>query len=266
MTTNIIFPTDFSDTAWNAVVYALKLFTEVHCKFYFLHSTAQNSSRTSKSCLEELTDLKDMAENSDANANHNFEIILSKAPLEDALNRAIENYCADFIIMGTKGANTTTRKLFGSLTQKMINAIDQCPILVIPEDFEFESPLQIAFPTDFNRVYGAELKPLIQLAEIHNSKIRIVHINTEEQLSPQQEHHLSLLEHQLLNYPCSFHWMPDYASKTEEINSFIETLGIQILVLFKNEHSMLSKLTREPVVTKIGERPVVPVLIIKHLK
>ena len=33
----ILLPTDFSDNAWNAIFTAVKLYTNVECRFYLLH-------------------------------------------------------------------------------------------------------------------------------------------------------------------------------------------------------------------------------------
>ena len=85
---NILLPTDFSDNSWSAIVYALKLYNDEVCTFYFLHSTTlgvttmtnlSNKLTTTihETALKELLELKEMAENSDANSNHRFEIILS---------------------------------------------------------------------------------------------------------------------------------------------------------------------------------------------
>ncbi|WP_421151084.1 hypothetical protein [Seonamhaeicola sp. NFXS20] len=39
MRRKILLPTDFSDNSWSAVVYALKLFKNEFCTFYFINST-----------------------------------------------------------------------------------------------------------------------------------------------------------------------------------------------------------------------------------
>ena len=194
MKTNILFPTDFSDNAWSAAVYALHLYKETECKFYFLHSTKMTVSTMSNfsnkllkvmsdNALKELNDLKSMAENSNANANHEFEIILSTEDLQNAIETTIQNYSIDIIVMGTKGAAGAKGFLFGSHTVRIIKKIKNCPILIVPEEFDFGEPKQIAFPTDFQRFYGEELLPIKRLAELYNSKIRILHISEEDKLS-----------------------------------------------------------------------------------
>ena len=90
---NILLPTDFSDNAWSAAVYALKLYADKECTFYFLYTTSNIASKISKkyskdikeNALKELLDLKEMAEVSSANANHTFEIVLSGENLYNAI-------------------------------------------------------------------------------------------------------------------------------------------------------------------------------------
>jgi nucleotide-binding universal stress UspA family protein len=273
MKKNILLPTDFSDNAWSAAVYALKLYAEEVCTFYFLHSTKINVSVMSnlsnklldimtKNDMIELQELKEMAETVDANANHDFDIILSTEDLKDAIESAIKKFNIDLVVMGTKGA-TKGRELFlGSNTVDIIKNMELCPIMAIPDEFDFEEPKQIAFPTDFNRFYGEELLPLKQLADLNNSKIRIVHINKEDNLTSVQDYNLAMLKAYLEDYPHTFHWMPDYDKKTKEINDFIEELDINILVMINYNHSLIEQLIKEPVIKKIGFHPKVPFMVI----
>lgn len=273
MKTNVLLPTDFSDNAWSAAVYALHLYKDVECQFYFLHSTKMTASTMSNfsnkllrvmsdNALKELNELKSMAEKSNANANHEFDIILSSNDLQSAIDTVIDNRDIDLIVMGTKGTSGAKGFLLGSNTVRIIKKIKNCPILIVPEEFDFIEPAQIAFPTDFNRFYGEELLPIKRLAELYNSKIRILHINEEEKLTQIQEYNLEMLKNYLKNHKCSFHWMPDYASKTQEINDFIDELNINILVMINYKHSLIESIVKEPIIKKIGFEPKVPVLTI----
>ncbi|SDH32677.1 universal stress protein [Winogradskyella thalassocola] len=273
MKKHIVLPTDFSDNAWSAAVYALKLYAEVECKFYFLHawSVTTNTTRTyitanyvdsvKDDAWRQLAELKEMSENADSNANHSFEIILSSDKLQKAIDATVEKYSIDLIVMGTKGASKTKELFFGSNTVNTLKT-NLCPILVVPDEFDFIEPKQIAFPTDFNRFYGEELEPIKYLAELYNSKIRIVHITKNSKLTSTQDYNLSMLKVYLENHPHTFHWMPDYAKKHEEINDFIEELDIDILVMINYKHSLIENIMNEPVVHKIGFHPKVPFLVI----
>lgn len=272
--TKILLPTDFSDNAWSAMVYALKLYANEQCTFYLLNSTKLEASRISsfsnkllstmrENAKKDLLALKTQLENADANGNHTFEAILSIGNLDDAIETAIEKYAIDSIVMGTKGATGAKEIFFGSNATKIVKKIKNCPVLMVPDNYEFVVPKQIAFPTDFNRYCDAkELHYLKNMADLYNSKIRIVHINVEEKLNENQENNFTTLKQYLSDYECSFHWIPDYASKASSITDFIEEAEIDILAMVHYSHSFLERITREPVVKKIGFRPTIPFLVI----
>jgi nucleotide-binding universal stress UspA family protein len=277
MKKNILLPTDFSDNAWCAAVYALKLYEREECNFYFLHSTKMKASAMSNlsnkllkimadQAKEELLELKNMATTANANANHQFDIILSVDAMDDAIERAVNKHNIDLIVMGTKGATGAKEIFLGSNTVKIIKQIKSCPILLIPHEYDFEEPKQIAFPTDFNRFYGEELLPLKRLADLYNSKIRVVHINEEDNLSHIQDYNLAMLKTYLENYPHTFHWMPDYTKKANAIIDFIEELNINILVMINYKHSFIESIINEPVIKKIGFHAPVPFFVIPSVE
>ncbi|MDG1730385.1 MAG: universal stress protein [Algibacter sp.] len=273
MKRKILLPTDFSDNAWSAAVYALKLYTDEECSFYFLHALIivgapfeDLSNKLLKTmeedAMNELLDLKALAERGNANANHDFHIILSTKDLNTAIKDAIKKHDINLIIMGTKGATGAKEFFFGSNTVRVINKAN-CPVLLIPEDYDFIEPKQIAFPTDYNRFYDIkEIEPLVQLTNLYDSKIRIVHINEKEELNDVQDYNLMELQSHLNDYDYSLHWMPNYAKKVVEINDFIEELDIDILVMVNYKHSFIEKIVKEPVIKKIGFQSKIPFLVI----
>jgi len=216
----------------------------------------------SDNAIKELNDLKSMAIASSANANHEFKIILSSGDLHNAINASIEKHKIDLIVMGTKGVTGTKEFLIGSNTVRIIKKIKQCPVLIVPDEFDFVEPKQIAFPTGFNRFYDEEILPLKRLSELYNSKIRILHINEEEKLSHIQDYNYTMLKVYLKNFECTFHWMPDYAKKSQEINDFIEELNINILVMINYKHSFIENIVKEPIIKKLGFHPTIPFLVI----
>nr|WP_321244039.1 universal stress protein [uncultured Psychroserpens sp.] len=271
---HILLPTDFSDNAWSAIVYALKLYRQTECKFYILHSTQMKTSTmsnisnklmeiVSQDAFKELKETQDMAQAVNANANHDFEIILNSNDLKDAIESSIDKYRIDLVVMGTKGATGAKEFFFGSNTVRVIKKIKGCPVLIVPDEFDFVEPKQIAFPTDYSRVYDyKELDSLRDLAELYNSKIMPVCILSKDKLNGIQEFNMSKLESHLRDYSTSFHFMPKYAKKTEEINDFIELLGVDMLAMVNYKHSFIETIVKEPVIKKIGFHPLVPFLVI----
>jgi len=274
MKKNILFPTDFSDNAWSAVVYALKLYAKEECTFYFLHSSKMTVSAMSsisnkltrvmaENAMKDLVELKDMAKNTNVNANHNFDILLSSQDIQSAIESAISKYDIDLIVMGTKGSKGTKEFFFGSNTVRIIKNIKSCPVLIVPDEFDYVEPKKIAFPTDFSRIYDyKELDPIRDLAELYDAKIMPVCILSKDKLNDIQEYNMAMLESHLKNYKTSFHFMPNYDKKSTAINDFIELTDINILAMVNYKHSFIEDIVKEPIIKKIGFHPLVPFLVI----
>lgn len=274
MQKKILLPTDFSENAWNAIIYALKLYANESCKFYLLHSikmkvsTMSNfSSRLldtiSKTAMKKMLELKRMVKRVNATANHEFEIILVDEYLKDSVAFSVKKHQIDMIVMGTKGASGAKEFFFGSKTVEIISKVRLCPILTIPDQFDFAKPKKIAFSTDFNRFYKEkELNSLKDLADLSNSDIYIVHINDEEHLNKIQEYNSKMLKNYLKNYEHHFYWIPNYTKKSDDINSFIKKQKIDLLTMVNYKHSFIEKITKEPIIKSIGFHPIVPFLVI----
>lgn len=274
MKTNILLPTDFSDNAWSAIVYALKLYANEDCTFYLLNSCKPEGSSMSimsnklltvmkDAAMKQLVELQRMARIADANEKHNFEIILSTENLIDAINRTTITHNIDLVVMGTKGASKAKEIFFGSNTVNVLKKINSCPVLAVPDEFSFIEPKQIAFPTDYNRIYDdSVLEPLKKLSKLHNSKIRILHIQEKKELSEAQNSNVEKLDKNLVDFEHSFHWIPDNGKKASVIIDFIEELQINILVMVNYKHSFIETIINEPVVKKIGFHPIIPFMTI----
>jgi nucleotide-binding universal stress UspA family protein len=275
MQQHILLPTDFSDNSWNALIYALKLYANKSCTFYFLHTThiSNATSRSyittkfvddlQKESLKNLTELKLQALFVNDNANHDFEIISSEEELKNAIHKVIEEHNIDIVIMGTKGASNAIENFMGSNTVHVLKKIKDCPVLLIPEELEFVIPKQIAFPTDYNRFYEkSALESISAIANLFDSMIRVLHINTEKKLSITQEFNKKILADYLENNRHSFHWESDYTDKSTTISTFIDENKIELLAMVNYKHSLLETILNEPVIKKLAFNPTVPLLII----
>jgi nucleotide-binding universal stress UspA family protein len=253
---HILLPSDFSDNAWSAALYAIKLHANEQCTFYFSHAwTFLNSgSRThiSTSYLEplkekskaQLEELKNKAQLESVNSDHEFKTIFSLGSLMESIHFAIKDHNIDLVVMGTKGATGAKKFLLGSNSVTVINKVRLCPLMLVPNNCEFVVPEQIVFPTDFSRFYGEELLPIKQLAGLHDSTINILHVNGKNNLSDTQNANLGMLKDYLEDYKHSFNWMPNYETKAHAIKDFIETNKSNILTMINYEHSFIENVTK----------------------
>lgn len=276
MKPHILLPTDFSENAWSAALYAIKLYANTPCTFYFSHAwtfvntgsrnyiapsyidTLKNTSK------EQLTAVVERAKTISTNKDHKFESIFSEAYLTESILSAINTYAIDLVVMGTKGATGAKEFLFGSNSVTVIKRVKLCPILLVPQNYEFKRPAQIAFANGFKRSFGEELEVIYKLSQLHNATIEVVHIADEANLTELQNNNVTALKKHLKNHAHNFNFIPEKGTKEQLISSFIEHHDIQILAMINYEHSFLEDLLNEPVIKKLGYHSIIPFMVIPH--
>ncbi|MFX0555572.1 universal stress protein [Maribacter sp. CXY002] len=280
---NILIPTDFSENAWNAIKYALQMFNDEKCTFYFLntYTPALVSSRfmaasfeggvlsNAASMLSEngLKEILVKVEDLGPNRKHTYKTISSFSLLVDEVMDTVANYDIDLVVMGTKGATGLEEVFMGSNTVRIIKTVKDCPILAIPNTYEFTRPKEIAFATNFNRFYTkSELKPLVDMAASLGAVVRIVYVQYEiKALSELQQFNLSMLRKYLKDVEHYVHTVSELNSVSKTLEKFSEELGIHLLALLNFQHSYLERLTREPVVSRLAFHSKTPLFVIPEL-
>lgn len=270
----ILIPTDFSDNAWSAALYALKLYADEPCTFYFSYAwTFLNSgSRThiSQSYIdplieqskEQLAAVKERAQKESTNPDHKFETLYSVGSLEDSIQIAIKEHHINLVVMGTKGATGAKKYILGSNTVSVINKVRLCPLMLVPAKCEFVKPDQIAFPSDFSRFFGEDLQPITQLAALTEATINVLHIKSKDGLSEAQNANFEMLKAHLEDYKHTFNWLPSTGTKADAIADFIKENNVKILTMINYEHSFIENIIKEPIIKKLGFKSKIPFLVI----
>lgn len=212
--------------------------------------------------MAQLNEIKEQARAESNNNDHQFESIFSVDYLADALKSATDNFPFDMVVMGTKGATGAAEILLGSNAVTVINKIRTCPVLLIPDGYQFTTLKKIAFSTGLNRSYGNDLTPLKTLAQLHHSKIELLHIMGKEDLNHLQQSNLELLKTQLHSLPHNFSYQPEKGKKEEVIARFIQEFQIDMLAMINYKYNFFEDLLREPVIRKIGYHAIIPFLVI----
>lgn len=273
---HILLPTDFSENAWSAALYAIRMYAKVPCTFYFSHAwtfvntgsrtyispsyidTLQNTSK------EQLETLKQRAQFVSPHSEHEFKTIFSEDFLSESIKTAIKDHAIDLVVMGTKGATGAKEFLLGSNSVNVIKKVKLCPILLVPHKYEYAKTDRIAFATDFKRPYGDEILPLISLAKLQKSNLEILHINGPDDLTEKQQVNLNTLTQLLKDQPHNVHWIPEIGTKEEIISAFIEENNINLITMINYEHSFLEYVLNEPVIKKMGYHSLIPFMVIPH--
>ncbi len=274
---NILIPTDFSNDAYNALFHAVQFMKGEACTFHILNVfngfTPLHNRTIRKEIAEQREEesregLKRVSQRihfEDKDPEHIFKTISKRGNLADIVSKVVEEKEIDLVIMGNTGRSEIDAIFMGSSALDVVDKVKKCPVLTIPKEIDFTSPKDIAFVTDYGRPYDAGLlHPLLFIAKRFASKIRIMHINETEVLDKYQSINRRILMKYLTPFEPTQHWMPLFKSKATTIDLFLEELEIDLLAMVNYEHSFLERMTREPVIKRVGFDNDIPFLVIPY--
>lgn len=274
---NILLPTDFSENSWNAIKYALQLFKNEPCKFYLLNTytpviyhveyvliePAQFGmiDNVREIALKNLEDFKTRIKNEFKNPKHTIETIGAFNMLIPEIVEIVKDKAIDYVVMGTKGATGANEILFGSNTVHVFKNI-KCPILAIPDGFEFETPHEILFPTDYAITYEPHhVKPIIDINKLYQTRIHILYLTYGYDLSEKQEENKLILETHLKKETYLIHEVGNQTVE-EGITNFQSKTRVNMLVMINNKHSFFENLFFKNTINQIGFHLKIPFLVI----
>ena len=135
-------------------------------------------------------------------------------------------------------------------------------MIAFPSEFEYKEPKELLFPTDFEVDYTDEqFSALFNIADLHKSRIEVLHISTGIELTPKQKENKARLESLIGSRSYRYHDVPSQEIITG-INQFQKTAEVQMLAMIQNKHTFLERLFIEPVIKKIGFHVTIPFMVI----
>jgi nucleotide-binding universal stress UspA family protein len=182
----ILYPTDFSESANNALLIAIDISVKLSAKLEVLHvHTPQvivGAMPSEMSILETqvsdkiLDKIKHLKEKLSTIPKLKFEIIIEKGYLNDLLVQKGDLVQDLLIVMGTEGAPTPLHKWFGTNTSRIIDS-KKVPVLTVPKDCEqtLTPNGEVVLASDFKEINDWDIYlPFKQLATAYNLKINVL--------------------------------------------------------------------------------------------
>lgn len=273
---NILVPTDFSDNAWHALTYALHLLKEETCTFYLLHVYSPAIYRMDYAMggpemsaipdagvdlsVAGLEKVLEDARREFPNPRHRFELLSEFNTLTDEVRELTRQKNLDLIVMGTRGASGAKQFFLGSNTVFVLRKAE-IPVLVVPEKARFHPLRNILFPSDYLSRYRREdLKPLLRLARLQDSRLLLLHIDEPEGLTDTQKDNKAHLERCLEELPYST-VSREAANIPEAILEYVRTHPIDLLVMMNRRHSFLERVLHRQKIDQVGFHVQTPFLV-----
>jgi len=278
----ILLPTDFSENAMNAIRYAINLFKDSPCTFYFLHTytpAAYNvgSMADSASALELQRITKDNAEREMASVldqvrdeynfpKHRYESIVTFNLLLYEIEDVVEEKFIDLIVMGTKGATAAKEVFIGTNTMYTIKKVN-CPVIAVPSEFGFEAPKEILFPTDYRVHTDNPYLPLLrEICDRNLSRLNILYAYLGEPLDKTQIATRDFLNNYFKDQAHLFFTDDQAEDLLYSIEEFQTRHKINLLVMLHNRHNFFENLLFTPVIKQVAYHTNIPLLVIPSVE
>ena len=191
----ILFPTDFSETANNAFIYALNLAENQNAELYVLHAFQYPmiSGGVDAVILQDVYDtielnnfenlkesipgLRKLAEDNGF-TNVDLKFVVKEGMLTYVLPKIIEEEKIDFVVMGTTGNTGFEKVIFGSNTMNAIRDL-KIPVLSIPHNYKYKKINNIGFTTVFQDKDRKALDYLTEIAYRYKAKVHCLHVSKD---------------------------------------------------------------------------------------
>lgn len=274
----ILFPTDFSETANNAFLYALNLAKSIDAQVYVLHvyelpmitgslsaGLIQNVYETVElgsfdNFKDNIPQLRQIADDNGLNEIP-IKFILEEGNFLYILREIIGEESVDFVVMGTDGNSGIEKMLFGSNTINAITSM-KVPILSVPHGMSFKGFKNIGFTTVFDQKDKDALKYLIEIANRHQAKIHCMHVSKDGKFNQQA---MKDWQDQFAGDPIVFEIYHD-SDPVNAVLDFINEKQIDLLTVVSRNKGFFDKIFSPGFTKKIANKNITPLFVFHEQK
>jgi nucleotide-binding universal stress UspA family protein len=250
-----IVPTDFSETARNAAIYAVQIAATVQNSKIILYNvfdkeTAGIETAPTNNKLvtaEEMMELAMESIKTEMLQYNNAVEIICVAEQSNSLLNSLEKFAvdqaADLIIMGITEANRMEQTLVGSNALHMVNR-NVCPVIIVPPHSRFKGIKNILLASDFKDVDNTiPAKSVKSILDLFQSDVHVVNVDSEHfvELTEAYKEEKAKMEIILEGYKTQYSFIRQY-DFIEAIGQFAADKNIDLIMTMPRKHSLLSKM------------------------
>ncbi|MCS6904691.1 MAG: universal stress protein [Bacteroidia bacterium] len=261
----ILVPVDFSSYSANALVYGLQIAAKTGWKCYALRVTKLKFTKFIHSVEDIAKKEKEALEEAQQELRNFCQGIYEKYPflktvpaeqlvrvglvVEEILS-IVEEFAFQMIIMGTQGAESTEKKIFGSNTALVIENTT-VPVLAIPANCDLFTVANIVFALDIHKKPSDRaIRFLCEFAQAFDAWISILYIQKKK-----EEPNLDELAGEALgwfSYPKTRLEVVVDTSILHGIELFVAQNQLDILALVARDHATIERIFGSSLVREIA--------------
>jgi nucleotide-binding universal stress UspA family protein len=262
----ILFPTDFSKNAANALNYAVEIAGLLSARILVLYTIrsladrdtfiARDSFNTPEEAERALIKLQ-----TEISAKVPCEYIIKKGAITDEIVAATKQEPIDLVIMGTKGAGDVPDSLamLNSTTASLVSE-SVCPVLAVPAGYRYQPIRKVVLVVDMDEVEETVLRPFLELATVLKAEVMLLTIVSEKEKVPTQPNGLNQLLH---SFPYSTHALTD-PDVIDGIQEFIRTHQADLLTVIDRKKNFLQSLFADNISQKLTLHSKIPLLTLSE--
>ncbi len=255
----ILIPFDFSEISVQALTYAVGFIgMDRDIKIVLAHIALDGTKEHSEA------DFKNIKENYVPKFRGSIEWFRGRGSLTESILQVQSEQAIDLVIMGTSGAHDN-KEIVISNTANLALEIDNCPVLVIPKDFQEFSIKKIALVLGKDNIDDkSALQTLLRLACRFDAKVDVLTIQNEDGIygySKTDESNENLLEYYLENF-YSHHAFIEDPDILRGIADYAERNTIDMVAILPKNHAHSSAPSEGLLTKELTMRSTVPILVI----
>lgn len=273
---NILVLTDFSETAKNALFFALDFAIESNATVKVLNCVSVPPSKSNvvvsimdilkQDAEKGLNDLQDEIKNHNTYSSLTIEMLSSVGDLNSTVQEISSQWKVDFVIMGTKGMSALEEIFVGSNTTKLISEIE-LPIMAIPLGANYSSIEEITYASDLVPLKAIEsLAPLKQIAEkfVNNVQLLHVHLDKTNTLEVVQKQELKAIKDYLMPIQIKEVYV-DHSKSSDELANFSNIKNNDILAMVSRKHGLFKRLFSSSNTETVALKTAIPLLVLPEI-
>lgn len=254
----ILFPTDLSDAANNAFIYALHLADKLGASIVTLHVYANPNVHGASHMPQYLDDFYRSINRHEFNNHRDAIPELDRIAAEQGMGHIGLTHTlqqgdvvpvtleqarqegADYIVLGTTGARGIKEVFLGTVAGEVLENA-HCPVLAVPAKATFDGRIdQVAFTTSYKPEEKAALDQLLRLTEPFGATVHCINVD----LAHTEFHHnrMETLRREYTGQPrLQFHVLQG-TNLEATITDFLEAQRIDFLAMVTHRRSFLQEL------------------------
>jgi len=257
----ILVPTDFSDTASNAITYAAGLCKELGCEMSLItvmHVPAVDANAP----LIGMNDLMEVQRKGSADRLLVIEEKIKKEHSISVTSSAIYGLGSDvivqegakedvlLIVMGTNGASGILDKVLGSVSTAVVKR-SETPVLVLPISSKYSKIKKVAFAYDYKEKITDQLEFVHELNASKNVDIDVISIEPSESYSEE-----IVLDKEGVKEVSIF-----AETVKAGISKYLEKENIDVLAVKRHQRTFLEELFHKSTTKELLSNGKVPLLV-----